>query len=400
MIDKVMLVDDEATFLRVLASALTAGGYEVAPFSSSSEALVAAADDPPVVAVVSLELRDGSAENFLRSLAIASPQTECVLLADPSSLDRLVNLYDLGTLYNHRWKPLEEIGDLARDVARAIERRALKRQNSYLLTELRDTRDELRGQAEFMVQVEKLAALGRLFAAASRGGAAALGEIAQVVSGTGLTGASGDRRICGAPPCDMDELRHIIVRCSAVVSGLACLGEDSQDDWQAVDINEVLSDALALTGFLMDSCGVQTITHFTSGPATTSGCRSELLQASVHIVLNAIDAMPDGGTLCLTSEVAPGANPGVRFSIRDDGTGIEARTLPRIFDPFFTTGPFGKRTGLGLSTTRSIVRRHDGEISIQTAVGRGTTVTVWLPTAVATGLDGAGSSYEPLLRAA
>ncbi len=88
------------------------------------------------------------------------------------------------------------------------------------------------------------------------------------------------------------------------------------------------------------------------------------------------------GALFVETESMKDERGGVRIRIRDTGAGIEPDVLPYVFQPFFTTRPLGKGTGLGLSVTRSIVREHDGEISIETSVGEGTTISILLPAAV------------------
>ena len=106
-----------------------------------------------------------------------------------------------------------------------------------------------------------------------------------------------------------------------------------------------------------------------------------------NLVLNAVQAMPDGGTVRLTASNVAGGESGldgrplpddrVRLTVADEGVGIAADMLPRVFDPFFTTKQHG--TGLGLATVYSIIRRHGGEIAIDSQVGRGTVVRIDLP---------------------
>ena len=115
----------------------------------------------------------------------------------------------------------------------------------------------------------------------------------------------------------------------------------------------------------------------------------QISQAINNIVINAVQAMPDGGTLFVGAEnvmVTPGKeydfvplSPGryVRIMIRDCGCGIPAHDLPRIFDPYFTTNPNG--SGLGLTTCYSIVKRHNGYIDVESKPGSGTTFYVYLP---------------------
>lgn len=112
-------------------------------------------------------------------------------------------------------------------------------------------------------------------------------------------------------------------------------------------------------------------------------------QVIQNIVLNAVQAMPDGGRLEVRSEnveFTPGFLPPltagkyVKISIRDYGTGIRPEHLPRIFDPYFTTRKQAR--GLGLASAYSVIRKHDGQIDVDTQVGRGSTFNIYLPAAV------------------
>ncbi len=122
--------------------------------------------------------------------------------------------------------------------------------------------------------------------------------------------------------------------------------------------------------------------------------RGQLERVLVNLALNARDAMPGGGELVLrtaNAEIVMGEpNPGgapapgryVTVTVSDTGMGIPAHVLPRIFEPFFTTKEPGKGVGLGLATVAGIVERSGGTIRVDTAVGRGSTFTIYLPACV------------------
>jgi len=113
---------------------------------------------------------------------------------------------------------------------------------------------------------------------------------------------------------------------------------------------------------------------------------NQLEQVLINLCVNARDAMPEGGTLCIELRpVAPGdpnSLPGldaVRLSVTDTGTGMDSEVLKRIFEPFFTTKEIGKGTGLGLSMVYGIVTQNGGQISVESSVGRGSTFTIVFP---------------------
>lgn len=124
---------------------------------------------------------------------------------------------------------------------------------------------------------------------------------------------------------------------------------------------------------------------------TVRASSEELYQVLLNLLLNARDALSDGGTIevaarAVTMERAeaathhlPDSGDYVELSVTDNGVGMDEATLARAFEPFFTTKPPGEGTGLGLATLHGIVRRHGGSVIARSTVGRGTTVTVWIP---------------------
>jgi signal transduction histidine kinase len=106
---------------------------------------------------------------------------------------------------------------------------------------------------------------------------------------------------------------------------------------------------------------------------------SRLTEVLVNLLTNAIDAMPNGGTLTVR---AFAEDAGARVEVSDTGQGIAAEDLPRIFDPFFTTKAPGRGTGLGLSISHGIIKDHGGEIWATSQPGAGTTIAISLLTGV------------------
>jgi two-component system, NtrC family, sensor kinase len=102
----------------------------------------------------------------------------------------------------------------------------------------------------------------------------------------------------------------------------------------------------------------------------------QIEQVLINMIHNAIQAMPNRGTLNVRLAQADGA---AAIAIQDTGTGISQENLKRIFDPFFTTKPEGVGTGLGLSVSYGIIANHHGKIEVESEVGKGTKFTIYLP---------------------
>lgn len=126
---------------------------------------------------------------------------------------------------------------------------------------------------------------------------------------------------------------------------------------------------------------------------------SQIEQVLLNLVVNARDAMPEGGVIEITTEMAEcpsaaglakdGDAPRhcVKLSVRDTGCGMDEQTQEKIFEPFFTTKPTGKGTGLGLSTVFGIVKQSGGEIMLNSSVGNGSTFTIYLPAEAGAGAE-------------
>lgn len=144
--------------------------------------------------------------------------------------------------------------------------------------------------------------------------------------------------------------------------------------------DNVISDSLPLVRHLLNKARITIVRDDQSSRLVLMN-RTELQQVLVNLIVNAIHAMPDGGTLTLrTSDTDLDGKPGVAIGVIDNGVGMAPDVMQKIFDPFFTT----KRregTGLGLSISQTLVTRQGGRVSAESEPGMGTAFTVWLPEA-------------------
>ncbi len=143
----------------------------------------------------------------------------------------------------------------------------------------------------------------------------------------------------------------------------------------------VISDCMPLVKHVLSRAGID-IVRADNATGLLAMNRTELQQVLVNLIVNAAHAMPEGGTLTLTSfdEERHGSH-GVGLAVKDNGVGMSEDVVARIFDPFFTT----KRqegTGLGLSVSQMLIARQGGEITVESIPGQGTSFTIWLPQAL------------------
>jgi signal transduction histidine kinase len=230
-----------------------------------------------------------------------------------------------------------------------------------------------------VVHSEKLAALGRLAAGVAH-------EI-----GNPLTSISTFAQLLREMTTDefaqnsLDTINNHIRRITEIVRQMSTFSRPDSTNIKLTQINDILISSLDL--MRLDKRMKQTIEIVLDlGPniPKTLIDEGQIAQVFINIFLNALDAMPDGGTLTVSSRSLTddeGAGS-IAVSFSDTGTGITPEHLEKIFDPFFTTKEAGKGTGLGLSVSYDIAKRFKGDIKVTSELGKGTTFTILLPVQV------------------
>ncbi|HWC96228.1 MAG TPA: ATP-binding protein [Candidatus Sulfopaludibacter sp.] len=188
---------------------------------------------------------------------------------------------------------------------------------------------------------------------------------------------------------ELEEIRKAANHGAHLTSQLLGFTRGQKVEPQALDLNVVVSE---MEHMLRPVIGeyIKLETSLAPGLAKVTADSGQMEQVIVNLILNARDAMPDGGRIQITTsncqldaqsarenEVEPGM--GVVLTVADTGSGIEASKIGQVFEPFFTTKAKGKGTGLGLSTVRDIVRQSGGCIEVHSEPGRGASFAIWLP---------------------
>lgn len=168
-------------------------------------------------------------------------------------------------------------------------------------------------------------------------------------------------------------------RCGDLVKNLLTFSRTSQMNIQTSDLNTIAGRAVRLLANQFEMNGVELHQDLAEGLPSLQCDPGQIEQVLLALMINAIDAMPRGGNLWLSTRAQDGSE--LCFEVRDDGSGIPYEILERIFEPFLTTKESGKGVGLGLAVSHNIIQRHHGRIDVQSEVGKGTTFTVSLPLA-------------------
>jgi PAS domain S-box-containing protein len=235
-----------------------------------------------------------------------------------------------------------------------------------------------RVQLEEQLQIsEKMASIGLLAAG-----------VAHEVN-TPLTGISSFTQMLlqNAEPDDpktkvLEKIERQTFRAARIVNGLLNLARPTQVDAGPIEVNAVINDVLSLLEHQLKNGSIQVRKELAAPGLIVQAIEYKLQQVFLNLFLNARDAMPRGGWLTIATSLQADGRAAV-IEVSDTGSGIPPDQLSRIYDPFFTTKAIGKGTGLGLSITYGIVQEHDGTITCESTIGKGTTFTLTLPLASA-----------------
>jgi hypothetical protein len=306
-----------------------------------------------------------------------------------------------------------EIGQLIGSFNRMIDKLAENQESlENYLTSLESTNKKLVEAQEELTRTEKLASIGRFAAGVAHEVGNPLGAILGYTSILEKEGVDREE--------SKDYLKRIekeIERINRIVRELLDFARPSKIEIREVNINKVIESTLSLLSYQKGFKNIETRLDLQNPLAMIKGDESQLSQVMINIILNAVDAMPNGGILKIQTEELVAEEPVadrfqrlhsprrrrgdptesdyshmrkpdplssmmtrfsagsrlVRLRVSDTGTGIKKEDLDRIFDPFFTTKAPDKGTGLGLSISLRIVETMGGEIKVQSEVGKGTT---------------------------
>jgi PAS domain S-box-containing protein len=233
-----------------------------------------------------------------------------------------------------------------------------------------DVTEQRRAQ-EALIEAERLTIMGRMAASLAH-------EVNNPIQSViGCLGLATELFAEGEDPTQfMDVAMEELERAARMVHRMRDLSRREDARREAAGVGELVEQVLLLTQKHAQNHQVEVTWEGADELPPLSMVRDHIHQVFLNLVLNAIDAMPQGGTLRIRAAHTE-KPPGVRISFADTGEGIPPEEVGRLFDAFHTTKSQG--LGLGLHVSRNIVQEHGGRIGVQSEVGQGTTFTVWLP---------------------
>jgi len=247
------------------------------------------------------------------------------------------------------------------------------------LRELRRLEQEMSDQARILHQ-DKMMSLGRL-------AASVVHEINNPLAGI-LNYICLMRRILDRGPLSADQQdkfkQHLALvesetrRCAQIVSGLLTFSRKSPPAFTRVQVDDLVHRCIQLSQHKIQLSRISKTVSISPSLPPVIGDFNQLQQCLINLLFNAVDAMPDGGTLDISAD-ADLPRKEVFIRVKDSGPGIPPSDLPHIFEPFYTTKNEGYGVGLGLSTVYGIMERHHGSVQVESRAGEGTTFTLKLP---------------------
>ncbi|MBI2944762.1 MAG: response regulator [Candidatus Wallbacteria bacterium] len=246
---------------------------------------------------------------------------------------------------------------------------AIALDNLRLYREVRDSYDRLVATQKQLLQVEKLSSLGQL----SAGIAHEINNPLFVIMGNLELAIE---RVEGRLRDYLKKALSNAERIKKIVFDLREFYAPSRNLFVELDLNRILENAIPIVSLQSQSGRVNFKLELGEGLPSVRGDDNQLLQVFTNLLLNAIQAMPEGGEVIVGSRYTAGQ---VMVEVTDTGVGIPPEHLSRVFDPFFTTKRDWTGTGLGLSVTHTIVENHHGSIEVESTLGTGTTFRVRLP---------------------
>jgi signal transduction histidine kinase len=375
MTDKanILIVDDEVETVDMISFLLEGQGYTVIPAYSGEEALEILQQrtqkpgkDRALVDLVILDIKIPDMDGYEICRVIKQDDhlkyIPVIMVTGLGSVEDTARGLDIGA-DDYVSKPFRAEELVAR-VKATLRVRAMEQ------ALLQHTRELEKSQAQ-LVQAEKLAAMGRLAASIAHEINNPLQAIHNCLHLTLKKPLSEEKktRYLGMAQEEVERLITIVQR-------MLEFYRPSKEGMAPTDVHAIIENVLALSSKRLQRGKITVTKKLAPDLPTISIVRDQLKQVFLNLVINAIEAMPQGGELCIETKLSEGGNE-LSTAFTDTGVGLSEKEQENIFEPFFTTKATG--TGLGLSVSYGIIERHGGRIEVQSELGKGATFTVHLP---------------------
>ncbi len=396
----IIVVDDEKEIIIALRRLFRKDRYQILAATSGQEGLELLKKlEKPVSLIISDQRMPGmNGAQFLERAKKISPDAIRFLLTGYSDMDAIVEAINKGEIHRYLKKPWNDDA-LMLEVRQSLEAYEHKQ-------EIQEKNEELRQKDLQLIEMDRIAGIGDLAAGIAHEINNPLGF---VKSSIGSLQKSTDKmigairywddklvsepllkdyqdylarmnfdRMTGSFEKKFDRIQRGIERIIKIINSLRSFSRVDMEAVGKIDINQSTEDAIEILS-TQDAKDVEFIKEFREVPLMECS-PNEINQCLLHILKNALDAIDQKGTIKITTSYDEKEDE-ITIRIIDNGKGMSPEVLRQAQNPFFTTKPVGSGTGVGLSLTERIIKRHGGNINISSKEDEGTTVTMTLAVA-------------------
>ena len=391
----ILIVDDEKSIRLSIQALLTAADYTVAVAADSREALQLLDDLSVDVVVSDIVLPEVGGIELLKAIRKAAPFAQVIMMTGEPTVDTAADALRFGA-FDYLTKPvnknamLRSVGNAAQLKEIQDDRRRLEKENTIYQEELEslveartaelvETLEDLRTAQDQSVKQERLNAISQMAGGISH-------DFNNVLMP--ILGMSDLLVSCPETLDDRKDALEIlqVINSAAkdareIVKRLRLIYKPSEAKYDTFKLNDLVQSAIALTTAKWkqeahaEGREIE-IVNDCKRSQVIEGNESDVREVLTNLIFNAVDAMPDGGTITMCAR-ADGEDF-VVLDVSDTGVGMDAARLQRCTEPYFTTkGEAG--TGLGLLMVRSIMEHHGGRLEVESTLGIGTTIHLWFP---------------------
>jgi two-component system, cell cycle sensor histidine kinase and response regulator CckA len=366
---QVLIVEDERIVAGDLRSRLRRMGYRVCGIASTGADAICLADEHnPDLVLMDIRL-EGTMDGIQTADTIKKTHRIPIIYlsayADQSTVERAKVTEPFGYLL----KPFED-SELRTAIEMALYKRSME--------------DERRALEAQLLQAQKMESIGTLVVGLAHN----LNNILAIIMGyaSRLERSPDD---AAKVMQSVTAINHAVRRGAGLIQQLIGVTTKSNLQYTTVDINALLDELMRMVMEVFPKT-IAFVQHLDPIKPKISAEQNQLHQALLNTLLNSRDAMPDGGTITISTQTVSSASlkgkfpnlqegPYVRIAVTDSGEGMDEETMRHIFEPFFTTRDRATFTGLGLSVVYGIVTSHKGFIDVNSKPGEGTTISLFFP---------------------
>ena len=375
--------DDRSSFLllrQYLMRAPFECAVEITHFGTLAEAMAClrTAEDGPAfdIALLDLNLPDSTESETFDRVHEGAPDMPIIVLTGNDDQEMAVAMVQRGA---QDYVPKDNLTSdlLFRAILYARERNRLRCDLTKLNAQLLKTTEDLRTTQMQLIQAEKLDSLGRIAAGVAHEIKNPLGIVLMGVAFFGSKRAELGETACGV----LDSMQEAIDRAARIVHEMLAFSRSENLQLVTCAVNQLIQNALSMVHVELTKRKITLVRDLPLDLPNIRADPAKLSQVIVNLIMNAMQAMPDGGSIEVRTSLAKmhsihrdeGArdagrlrtgDPVVVIEVRDHGPGIPEQSISRIFEPFYTTKRTGEGTGLGLSVSKQIVELHRGHLEV------------------------------------